>query len=70
MTRYKMKKVTEGCMINSTILEMRDCKHFRYNENKKSQGSGNMKILQMADCILCMVGINGCPKYCPLYESN
>jgi len=49
------------------MLEMADCKHFRYNEIKKGQGT-NTKVVQVANCLIGIGGINGCPQYCPLYE--
>lgn len=53
-----------------TIIEMQDCKHFRYNEIKKRQGADNIKILQISNCLIGIGGIYGCPEYCPLYEPN
>lgn len=50
------------------MLEMTDCKHFRYDEIKKNQGTDNIKTLQIANCLIGIGGINGCQKYCPLYE--
>lgn len=50
------------------MLEMTDCKNFRYIEIKKDLGAGNIKILQIANCLIGIGGKNGCPKYCPLYE--
>jgi len=52
------------------MLEMTDCKHFRYNEIKKGLGTDNLKILQIANCKIGIGGINGCPRYCPLYETE
>jgi hypothetical protein len=49
-------------------LEMIDCKHFRYEEILKNQGTGNVKILRVSNCLIGMGGIGGCQKYCPLYE--
>ena len=53
------------------MIEMTDCKHFRYNEIRKNFiKKGNQKTLQVANCQIGMGGMNGCPKYCPLYETN
>ena len=57
----------ERCRLNLNMLEMTDCKHFRYNEIKKGQGT-NTKVLQVANCLIGIGGINGCQQYCPLYE--
>ena len=34
---------------------------------KKSLGTDNVKILRMANCLIGIGGIDGYPKYCPLY---
>ena len=60
----------ERCGLKLTILEMTDCKHFRYNEIKKRQAADNIKLLQISHCLIGIGGIYGCPKYCPLYEPN
>ena len=58
----------ERYWLNLNMLEMTDCKHFRYNEIKKNQGTDNIKTLQIVNCLMGIGGINGCQKYCPLYE--
>ena len=52
------------------MLELTDCKHFRYYEIKKNQGKDNIKTLQIASCLVGIGGVNGCQKYCPLYEAK
>ena len=51
-----------------TMLEMTDCKHFRYIEIEKGLGIDSVEIVRTADCLIGMGGIDGCSKYCPLYE--
>ena len=50
------------------MIEMTDCKHFIYNEIKKGQVTDNIKKVRRANCLIGMGEIDGCPKYCPLYE--
>ena len=63
-------KENHGEMLDKfeNMLEMTDCKHFRYNEIKKDIGTDHIKILQIVNCQIGIGGKNGCPKYCPLYE--
>lgn len=51
-------------------IEMTDCKHFRYDVIKKGVEPDNLKIIQIVNCKIGMGGRNGCPKYCPLYETD
>jgi len=51
-------------------LEMTDCKYFRYNEIQKNLGKDNVKTIQIANCLVGIGGKDGCPKYCPLYETK
>jgi len=48
--------------------EMTDCKHFRYIEIKKRLGPDSIETAWTPNCLIGMGGIDGCPKYCPLYE--
>ncbi len=50
------------------MLEMTDCKHFRYIEFKKGLGTDSVEIVRTPNCLIGVGGIDGCPKYCPLYE--
>jgi len=52
------------------MLEMTDCKHYRYKEIKRSLNTDNIEILKVAYCLIVMSGIDGCQKYCPLYETK
>jgi len=47
------------------MIEMTDCKHFRYNEIDRGLSTDNIEILKVAYCL-----IDGCQKYCPLYEKK
>ena len=49
---------------------MTDCKHFRYIEINRDLSTDNIEILQVAICLIGMGGIDGCQKYCPLYEKK
>jgi len=44
------------------MLEMTDCKYFRYNEIKKVFRN-NIKLKQIINCQIGMGGKDGCPKY-------
>jgi len=50
------------------MLEMTDCKHFRYNKINRDLITDNIEILQVANCLIDMGGVDGCQKYCPLYD--
>jgi hypothetical protein len=64
------KKQTIERICKKTMLEMTDCRHFRYNEIDKGLGTDSTDIVQVAYCLIGMGGIDGCPKYCPLYETK
>ena len=64
------KQQTIEKIYKKTMLEMTDCKHFRYNEIDKGLGADSIEIVQVANCLIGMGGIDGCPKYCPLYETK
>ena len=67
----KMKKNHGEITVNfEKKLEMTDCKYFRYIEIQKGLGTDNVKTLQIPNCLVGIGGIDGCPKYCPLYETK
>lgn len=66
-----MKENYDAKLVKSdNMIEMTDCKHFRYNEIKKDVETYNIKIIKISNCQIGMGGKNGCPKYCPLYETD
>ena len=60
----------ERCSLGLNMLEMNDCKHFRYNEIKKGSGEKKLHKLKITECKIGIGGKYGCPKYCPLYETD
>ena len=64
------KQQTIERICKKAMLEMTDCKYFRYNEIDRGLGTDSIEIVQVANCLIGMGGIDGCPKYCPFYETK
>jgi len=60
----------ERCRLNFYMLEMTDCKHFRYNVIKKGLGTKKIKILEIANCLIGMGGkdVPWVPTFQPLID--
>ena len=52
----------ERCRLKISMIEMTDCKHFRYNEIKKRQGANIIQILQISNRLIIIDTIYRCLK--------